>query len=364
MYADQHKLPARAAPLVRQSGMTIVELMVGMVVALLVGLAAAGSAQMFTASQRQAMSAGAASMNITSTLASIKDDLAVAGLGFFGSSRYLCDRLNLSNGNALVKNGTTFSPLAITRGVKFDTIEVTYANDVAAGANVMLKADSSGTTAMMRSLLPVDLSNGKTPAVLLAPTNPGAPCTVRTVTSFTPADPDSGVPQILTFGPTGIHNQRNFAIAPNYAEKDYIALVGSLTWNRYRVDNDGRLIIDRVLNGDSTVLASNVIAFRADYGVASDAGNPRLDGWISPTTVGSLSSLNVKTVRAIRLGILTRSRQPEKPDADGTCSATREMPKLFPEDANAVAPDLPGDTWKCYRYRAAYVVVPLRNVVW
>jgi type IV pilus assembly protein PilW len=350
--------------LARQRGMTIVELMVGMVVALLVGLAAAGSAQMFTASQRQAMSTGAASMNITSTLSSIKNDLSVAGLGFFGSSKYLCDTLNLSNGAAMIKNGTTFSPINVARGSKFDTIEVTYANDVAAGANVMLKADSSGTSAMMRSLLPVDLSNGNTPTVLMAPATAGQPCTVRTVTSFTPADADAGVPQVLTFGPSGIHNQRAFTTAPNYAEKDYIALLGTLTWNRYRVDDDGHLIIDRVLKGDSAILANNVVAFRADYGVASDAGNPRLDGWISPTTVGALSSLNMKTVRAMRLGVLTRSRQPEKPDASGICSATPEMPKLFPEDATRVTPDLPGDTWKCYRYRAAYVVVPLRNVVW
>lgn len=348
-----------------QRGLSLIELMVGMVVALLVGIAAAGSAQMFTASQRQAMSTGAASLNITSTLTGIKDDLSAAGLGFFGSSKYLCNRLNLSNEGAMIRNGEPFAPLRITRGAQFDTIEVVYANDVAAGANVMLKADSVGTSAMVRSLLPADLSNGRTPAVLLASaTNVDVPCTVRTITSATPADAETGQPQTLTFGPAGTHNKLNFATEPAFTEKDYIALLGALSWNTYRVDNNGQLIVDRVMQGDSAVLATNVVSFRADYGVAANPAAPRLDAWVSPADVGPISAANVKNVRAVRIGVLTRSRQPEKRDDDGNCTATREMPRLFPEDADPATPDLPDGQWQCFRYRAAQVVVPLRNVIW
>ena len=51
--------------------MSIVELMVGMVVALLVGLAAAGSAIVFTTSQRQGLGVGSANLNGASALAVI-----------------------------------------------------------------------------------------------------------------------------------------------------------------------------------------------------------------------------------------------------------------------------------------------------
>jgi type IV pilus assembly protein PilW len=346
--------------------MTLIELMVGMVVALLVGLAAAGSAQMFVASQRQGMSTGTAALNVTSTLTGIKSDLSAAGLGFFGRSNYLCNNLNLSVGNEILVNGTAISPLSVTRGAAYDTISVLYAGDVAGGAPVRLKQASAGTSASLRSLLPVDLTDGKTPAVLMAPQAPGAPCTVRTVTGATPADAITGVPQVLSFDAGGLHNQRGFIIGPNYAERDFVSLLGTLTWNVYSVDDDRQLIVNRRIQNDSAVLATNVVAFRAEYGMANAAAgaNGRLESWASPADVGPLNAANVKRLRAIRIGVLTRSQQPEKPDENGACTATTEMPRLFPEDADAVAPDLADGTWQCYRYRASVVVIPMRNVVW
>ena len=55
------RVNVRSAPFVgrgSQLGLSIIELMVGMVIALLVGMAATGSAAMFTASQRQGIGMG------------------------------------------------------------------------------------------------------------------------------------------------------------------------------------------------------------------------------------------------------------------------------------------------------------------
>ena len=76
--------------------MSIIELMVGIVVALIVGLAAAGSAMMFTASQRQGIGTGGMTVNVGTVLAALKNDTANAGLGFFGDNVFLCNTLNLS----------------------------------------------------------------------------------------------------------------------------------------------------------------------------------------------------------------------------------------------------------------------------
>ena len=46
-----------------QRGLSLVEIMVGMVIALLVSLAASGSASVFTASQRQGIGAGGMTVN-------------------------------------------------------------------------------------------------------------------------------------------------------------------------------------------------------------------------------------------------------------------------------------------------------------
>jgi Tfp pilus assembly protein PilW len=63
MYDPDQRARVRRSPTVRaaagQRGMSIIELMIGIVVALLVGLAAAGSAMMFTASQRQGIGTAA-----------------------------------------------------------------------------------------------------------------------------------------------------------------------------------------------------------------------------------------------------------------------------------------------------------------
>ena len=74
--------------------------------------------------------------------------------------------------------------------------------------------------------------------------------------------------------------------------------------------------------------------------------------------MGCITAANIARVRAIRIGIVTRSPQPEKPDANGDCTASSAKPTLFGDN---VEPDV--TDWKCYRYRTAVVVVPLRNVV-
>jgi prepilin-type N-terminal cleavage/methylation domain-containing protein len=89
--------PARRAQ-ARQRGVSMIELMVGLVVSLIVGIAASSSAVMFTASQRQGMGVGGVAVNVNTALAALKNDAATAGLGFFGDSRFLCSALNLGMG--------------------------------------------------------------------------------------------------------------------------------------------------------------------------------------------------------------------------------------------------------------------------
>ena len=63
-------------------------------------------------------------------------------------------------------------------------------------------------------------------------------------------------------------------------------------------------------------------------------------------------------VRAIRMGVVTRSPQREKPNAGGDCEASLDKPQLFGVE---VEPDVAD--WQCWRYRVSTVVVPMRNLV-
>ena len=79
-------------------------------------------------------------------------------------------------------------------------------------------------------------------------------------------------------------------------------------------------------------------------------------------------------VVAVRLAVVARSKNPEKPGADGQCSATTVAPLLFGSASPATVAAVQvtagvavaGDAvpWQCYRYRVFETIVPLRNAQW
>ena len=119
----------------RQRGFSIIELMVGMVVALIVGLAASSSAIVFTAAQRQGMGVGGVAVNVSTVLAALKNDAASAGLGFFGEGVYLCDKINISKGTTVLSDGAAFVPVRISRVGGLDQLDVIQSSRVQSGAS-------------------------------------------------------------------------------------------------------------------------------------------------------------------------------------------------------------------------------------
>lgn len=343
-------------------GLSIIELMVGIVVALLVALAATGAAMTFTASQRQGIGTGGTTVNVGTVLSALKNDTANAGLGFFGDNQFLCNRLNLSVDANVVADAASFAPLRITRDGANDIIDAVYSSQVHAGANVLLRSASNGSSAELMSLLPVAAGQ----AVLLAPAAPASaasaaavdPCVVRTVTAVTASTENT--PQVLAFAAAASHNAAAFSTAVTYAERSRVALLGELRWNRYRVINRN-LVLQLPMDGRSAVLARNVIGFRAQYGITDGTPNrTTIDSWqdADGATFAALDSAGIGRVRALRLGIVTRSPQREKPDQAGNCAASDAKPVLF---GTVVEPDVAD--WGCYRYRTTTTVLPLRNLV-
>ena len=333
-------------------GFSLVELMIGLVIGLLVSLAALSSLRIFTNEQRQGTVSGAGVLNAAAALGAIKNDVAAVGLGFFDGRRPLCDRLNLSFGTSALFNSASFAPLSITRTLGNDQIDVFYASDVSAGVSLPISTASNGSQINVESILPVSV--GQT--VLLTPASTGL-CTVRSVTATVAGTVDT--PQIVSFGAAGQHNQANFNTAPAYAARARATLLGQLQWHRYRLV-DGNLVLEQPLNGTTAVLVRNVIALRAEYGVSASGGTT-LQDWQDPTDAGwgSLTSANIGRVRALRLGVVTRVAQREKADSSGNCTASAAKPKLFEVE---VEPDV--SDWRCFRFRNSTLVVPLRNLVW
>ena len=342
----------------QQRGLSMIELMVGIVISMLIGLAATTSAVMFTASQRQGFGAGGSSINAATVLGAIKSDAALAGLGFFTESLPMCATLNLSNNAIVASDGAAFAPLQATRDGDHDVLNVLYAAMVEAGTNVLTAKSSDSTSAELRSLLPVVAGD----AVLLAPEDPGGRCTVRSVTAVADATPTTS--QILTFGAAGAsstHNQAAFASATTYPSRSRVARLGALRWNRYRVTG-GNLVLERPIDGTSAVLVRDVIAFRVQYGISAAANTTTLDNWVDASgAYASITAANIDFVRAARIAVLVRSPQREKPNSAGVCTATDVAPVVFGTTPTAFTG--PSTDWRCFRHRTSTVVVPLRNFV-
>jgi len=121
-------------------------------------------------------------------------------------------------------------------------------------------------------------------------------------------------------------------------------------------------VLERPMDGTSAILARNVIGFRAQYGITNGvAGSTTIDTWqdAAGANFAALDSNAIGRVRALRLGIVSRSPQREKPDPAGNCLASDAKPVLF---GAVVEPDVGAD-WGCYRYRTSVSVLPLRNLV-
>ncbi len=341
----RHGRPAR--------GISLIELMIGLAIGLLVSLAALSSLRVFSASQRQGTVASGGVLNAGAALGVLKNDVAAAGMGFFDGRLPLCSTLNLSVGATAVIDGTAFAPITISRVLTQDQLDVFYATDVAAGVPLALLATSDGSRSDTLSTLPTAVGQ----AVLLAPAATGL-CTVRSVTAITPATAISA--QILSFGNAGTHNQVAFTTTGSYPAGARVSQLGTLRWHRYRIV-DNNLVLEQPLLGRSAVLARGVVALRVQYG-ASNVGGSTLTGWFGPTDTGwgAVTPANIGQLRALRVGLVGRHPQKDKPDpVSGECIASSSKPVLF---GTTVEPDV--SDWKCYRFHTATLVVPLRNMVW
>jgi type IV pilus assembly protein PilW len=333
-----------------QRGVSLIELMVGLVVSMLVILAATGNGVVMAALQRQAGGASGAFSAAEGTLAAIKEEVGQAGLGFFLDAAPLCAGLQLSVGSTDLSQ-SDFTPLRIGRGTAGDQIDVMSAGQVVAGAAVLLAADSDGSQARLQGYLPA--APGQ--AVLLAPAAAGGrrDCTVRSVVSVVPADATR--PQSLGFEASGTHNQVAFTDS-RYPARSRALLLDQLQWQRYRLDGSN-LLVEQPMSGRSAVAMRDVVAFRVQLGVAA-AGGSAIEAWAEPEgDWASLGADKLARVRALRIGVVKRSAQAEKAGADGVCRASDAAPQLFGRTVEA------GPGWACYRYRAASVTVALRNLV-
>jgi len=348
-----------------QRGMTIVELMVAIVVGMLVVLAATGTLSFMEASKRTSMGGNSALENGVAVIAALEHDVKMAGLGFSALGKIACPTINLYYAGAKRLDNAPFMPVAVTTGVDApDAVTVTYADFTLAAAPSTLFLPMTTPDAEVV----LENAGAVTAGGIAVLSNPGSasPCTVVSVTAV-----DTSVPGTIriSHAATGLFNPPSaastFSNAVAYAMGASINQADGLAWTTYRVSAANRLELVNNLTGEVQLLADNTVGLKVQYGVTAAPGTTTITDWVDATGAWAApTAAQVAQIRAIRVGVLVRNPQKEKPPvAGGTCDATTAVPAAWPGgptyDYIAAQPE-----WQCYRYRSMRTTIPLKNLNW
>lgn len=391
----------------RSRGFTLVELMVASALGLIVALAVT-SAVVTSGRQFSIISANATAQNSAQIGLSVIDAAARnAGAGFFAGNQTICPTWNAYNGTAMVSDGSRFMPARIVEGgsaTASDTVVFTGATGAGALAATPLMTSTTGAN------IKVTNSGGMAQgdyAVIGAPGS-GQPCTLFQVTDApTPVsacdgnapscrllirNPNTGLnpnPNAFTTRPTFGFAAGGGAIGPavvsrvgsaasGFRQDAFAVQCSSLVrYNAFATPALSACSTDPLSFGAGVdAIATEVVLMHAQYGVSNAAGNDVVAEWVdaSGATWGGTPSLaDIARIKALRVVMVARSREPDGTDVSAPCTNSGGVVNTGPcsfEDAAAPVIDLstvplpPGRTWRNYRYRVHTAVLPLRTVIW
>jgi type IV pilus assembly protein PilW len=146
-----------------------------------------------------------------------------------------------------------------------------------------------------------------------------------------------------------------------------------MVWRTYFVDANKLRSEDFLpkLKGEANAvqaLVDDIVDLQAEYGwdgsATIDPTKFVVDRWGAAPPVDPTDPTKTKImwdrIIAVRVGLLARSRNFEKPSiAGGACEATQAAPTWA-----GGAFTVPGGIPSCYKYRAFETVIPLRNMIW
>lgn len=356
-----------------QTGFSLVEIMVGLVIGLLAALVIMQVFSVFESQKRSTTGTANAQTNGSIALYTIQRDLLMAGYGLLpigvtgvADSAIDCTALTIEAATGI----GDISPVTITDGGvagASDIITVRYSSSDKGGIPVTIRGVATNDMSVDSNL------NCQYPATPLTPENAiiinGNSCFMTAVTAL--SAPTALPPATITLrDPTG-------------------AIVGASLaclgrWNEivYRVNNGS---LER--NGAPTV--ADIVNIQAQYGIGNPAAaNPnRIVQWVNATGAWAAPTpANRNLIKAVRVAVVARNGSYEKTRPDGTdvtvsyagkaCSSlTTDAPTgvcawsgtssgtIPPSDAPAI--DLSNDPdWQHYRYRVFETIIPMRNVIW
>lgn len=366
----------------RQAGVTLIELMVGVVIGLLATLVIAQVAQVYEAKKRNTTSGNDAQVNGALALNTLQRDIQAAGYGLTSGGGVGCRIFGRFNAIEyeqrlapvrIVQNANPNLPVSLqilmSSNTQFSLPMRVFEDHLRNGTEFVLGSTSADLTNVGNQIgdlmmaVPAAVDSTSTCALFtitrVCTAIVSGSCTVansiqHTVDASAPWNQD-GSDATRTPFPGAL------ATSTAYASGSYLVNLGSLIDRTYSINsNTLQLVTFNTTNPTSPTteqLYADIVNLQAVYGRDTSATADKVvDVWdnTTPTTPDGWSR-----VIAVRVALVARSTQYEKDIVTAT------QPTWTPDGSTATTIQVNHlSDWQHYRYRVFEVVVPLRNILW
>lgn len=357
-----------------QSGLSLVELMVGMVVGLLATLVIMQVFSTFEGQRRATTGTADAQTNGSLALMNIQRDLQTAGFGLSfpmadkENNLFQCDPLpppyDPDNDPGTDNNVESLFPIEIENGAgNSSDILVSRTSTKAIGAVTMRIVDASNiaNVAVTRN---VGCAIDDIVLVSQAST-----CAISRVTVLDPLDPthmglDAGGGLVAGTSPL-VNNARLTCMGKWLPEADR-----ELVESRYEVVNN------QLLRNGAPII-DEIVMLQAQYGITASADSNQVTQWVDPIDQWSAANLalnrdNRNRIRAVRVAVVARNGKREQEIVTNECvtfeGVVNNGPCAWDDEGYDASPMIDLSTvdgnWAYYRFRSFDTIVPLRNMLW
>lgn len=396
-----------AHPFARARGFTLVEVMVGLVLAMLTTVIVSQVLIRAEGQKRSATSGSDAQVNGTLALFALQREIQNAGYGLAVNPSALGCTVNYrykgSSTGAATAGSFTLAPIVIDQGAAGapDTLRVLRSDSPGAAVPAILTAAHAQTAGVFTVKSAFGLTAGDLAVAVPSTWGSGAPCTLFQVaadSSFSLTD--TNVPHAA--GTTGWNADSAVFPSGGYASGATLVNLGRMVNRTYTITNNNLVYTElTATSGTETGAAANgvsadrvvfaeIVNLQALYGLDND-GNGVVEEYTDTTPTDYMTWSRVLTVRVVlvarssnrekdavttsapewNLGqnaTLTLSAANAKTNAgnatqEGKCKAGVTGDRCYTLRVNFATSNTDTE-WQHYRYRVFDTVIPLRNVLW
>ena len=355
----------RTAPRRAAAGFSLVELMVAVLIGLIGTVVIFQVFAVFEGQKRTTTSAGDAQQNGLLALSSLERDARMAGYGLSNSPLLGCS-VTAYDSTGTRDFSFTLAGVQIADGASGapDTVTFTYGTSGMVVYPPILAANAgiNATSATIGSAY--GFFSGDLVAFGQSGTTPLGTCYMKQLTA-------GPVAAVLAFADGARYNKAG-GLASGFTAWDNTSHTGGLVFDLgpappasgapvvaiYSIAS-GQLMYQNLLSDSAaSATADGIVQFQAQYGYDTNG-----DGAVQTGEWTNTAPADWTKVIAVRMAVLARGAQPERPDPTTlVCNTTTTAPTW---SGGTIDPAVTDPTsWQCYRYRLFETQVPVRNLIW